>query len=174
MSEDFDTNFRRDEKAKILPPDFFDILFKRYFPVAALTYIGTLLGIALRQTDSFKDLIDNIFFSPVAYDMSLIILCWTSLPAIFWIIIRSSLRYARTADIWYKGITGLMILTLMMSFVLFPEWDFGNRFRMFFVATIPVFFVQYWFFIRGGLPSMAAWPLTAIGSSLMVYGLVIV
>jgi magnesium-transporting ATPase (P-type) len=174
MNEEFDTRMRREEKAKFLPPDFFDILFNRYFPVAALTYIGTLLGIAFRNTTSFASLLNNLFFDPTAYHMSLIILCWTSLPAIFWIIIRSSLRYAPRADIWYKGIAGLMILTLMISFVLFPEWDFGNRFRMFFVATIPVFIVQYWFFVRGGLPAKAAWPLTVIGLSLMIYGIVIV
>lgn len=172
MSE-FDTRIERHTRKTILPPDFFDIVFHRYFPVAALTYIASLLGVALRNTSSFDTLVRFLFHDPYAYNMALFILLWTSFPAIFWIIIRSSVRYAARADVWYKGIVVLMVLTMFMSYFLFPEWDFGNQLRIFFVATIPVFFVQYFFFIRGGFPAAASWPLTVMGLVLMIYGVVI-
>jgi len=67
-----------------------------------------------------------------------------------------------------------MVITVLLSYVLFPEMAFGNTLRLFMVATIPMFFIQYFFFVRGGLPARAAWPLTLAGLVFMLYGLIIV
>jgi hypothetical protein len=162
-----DIHLRRGEDGvRLLPRDFFDVVSHRFFPVLSLTYIASIIGIAFRKGHAFE----YLFQDDSAYDMALWIALWVSIPAMFWIIIRNSLLYAHMADAWYKAIAGLMCLTLAVSFVLFPEWEVGDGLRMFFVATMPVFVIQYFFFVRGGLPAAAAWPLTIAGIVLFIYG----
>jgi hypothetical protein len=171
MTSDF--KIKREPDPELLPHDFWDILCNRYFPVLSMTYITATLGIAFRQTDSFKTLLHYLFEDSYAYHMALWLALWVSIPAVFWIVIRNSQRFARMADIWYKTIAGVMVLVLGVSFALFPEADVDHGLRMFFVVTIPVFFIQYYCFIRGGLSPAAAWPLTLAGLVLMIYGILI-
>lgn len=170
---DSDLDLRRGADPRFLPGDFWDLVFHRYFPVLSLTYISSVIGIALKLSPE-QGLIAHLFQDSYPYTMALWIILWVSVPAIFWIIIRGSIRYAHRADIWYKGIAGAMILLVLLSYALFPEWNFGQGLRLFLVVTMPVFFIQYFFFIRGGLPPKAAWPLTLAGLVFMIYGIVIV
>lgn len=167
-------NSDRAEEPKFLPDNFWDMICHRYFPVLSLTYISSVFAIAMRHSPNEGNVITHIFDDPYPYDMALWIALWVSIPAVFWIIIRGSLRYRHRAAIWYKGIALMMVVTALLSYVLFPEMAFGNTLRLFMVATIPVFFIQYFFFVRGGLPARAAWPLTLAGLVFMLYGLIIV
>ncbi|AEP10057.1 hypothetical protein [Micavibrio aeruginosavorus] len=164
-----------DENARFVPRDFYDIIVRRYLPVVSLTYIASIIGIAWR-IDGWGGFLHYLFEDSFAYNTALWMAVFVSIPALFWIFIRVSVRFSDYADIWYKGMAGLLCLTLIISLVLFPEWNMvtGLRLRMFMVASIPMFFVQYWFFVRGGLPGSVAWPLTIIASVLLIYGLVIV
>lgn len=164
----------RDHQPRFLPHDFFDIVFHRYFPVAAMTYIAAMVGVAWRDTPDYASTLHSLLQDSGAYNMALVIVLWASIPAFFWIILHGSMRFSHLADRWYKGVSGLMLLTLLLSYILLPEWEIGNQFRVFCVATIPVLLIQYYFFVRGGLPALAAWPLTVSGLVLMIYGLVIV
>ena len=156
----------RGSGVRMLPRDFFDVLCNRYFPVLGLTYSASVIGIALKNNHSPVSILQD----SRAYDLALWIALWVAAPAMFWIVIRNSMRYASLADDWYKAIAGLMCVTLLVSFILFPEWEVGRSLRIFFVATIPVLFIQYYLFIRGGLPAIAAWPLTVAGIVLFLYG----
>ena len=62
-----------------------------------------------------------------------------------------------------------MILVLMASFILFPEANVYGL-RIYFAAAIPVFVIMYLFFVRGGLPSFAAYPLSALGLAALMHG----
>lgn len=159
-------DLERGTGVRLLPRDFFDMLSRRFFPVLSLTYIASVVGIAFKKTPVLHYLLEDDY----AYDMALWVALWVTIPALFWIIIRNSLRYASLADVWYKAIAGLMCLTLGVSFILFPEWEIGQGMRVFFVATMPVFVIQYYFFVKGGLPAAAAWPLTVAGIVLLLYG----
>ena len=98
---------------------------------------------------------------------------WVSVPAVTWILIQGTFHMRRQADIWYKATAGLMVVTLLLSFILFPAGALGFGVRMFMVATIPIFIVQYFFFVRGGLPARMAWPLTVAGLTFLIYGLIL-
>ncbi len=161
-----EVNLERGTGVRMLPYDFFDVLCNRYLPVLSLTYIASVVGIALKNDHPLLAILQDNY----ANDMALWVALWVSIPAMFWIIIRNSLRYAGLADVWYKAIAGLMCTTLLISFILFPEQEIGHGMRMFFVATIPVFFIQYYLFVRSGLPAIAAWPLTVAGIVLFLYG----
>lgn len=155
----------RDTEDHILPKDFFDILVHRFFPVISMTYIGSIIGIALSK----GNFIHYMFFDRTAYMMALFVVVWVSGPALTWIFLRGSPLFHHVADIWYKILAGLMVVTITLSFVLFPEGDmFGLRF--YFVLSVPVFVLIYYFFVRGGLPPFAAYPLNALGVCLLLYG----
>ena len=166
---------KRTTDADFLPRDLYDMVVRRYFPVVSLTYIASIIGVAWR-VDGAPGFFHYLFNDPFAYSTALWMGLFVSVPAMFWIFIRASVRFAAYADIWYKCIAGLMCLTLIISMVLFPEWNMVTvfRLRLFMVASIPMFFIQYWFFVRGGLPGTVAWPLTIIASVLLIYGLVAV
>lgn len=169
-----DFNLRRRAEPKLLPVDFWDTLFNRYFPVVSLTYLSSVFGIAFKESPGGQGLVEHIFGDPYPYDMALWVALWVSIPAVFWIFMRHSIRFAAYANIWYKVVAGTMALTALLSLLLFPEWDAVQGVRVFFVATIPVFMIQYLFFVRGGLPPKLAWPLTVAGLVFMLYGTLIV
>lgn len=166
---------KRDDEARFVPPDFYDVIAQRYLPVVSLTYIASFIGIAWRA-EGASGFFHYLFSDSFAYNTALWMAVFVSIPALFWIFMRTSVRYSDYADTWYKGIAGLMCLTLIISLILFPEWSVvaGLRLRMFMVASIPMFFVQYWFFVRGGLSGRVAWSLTIAASVLLIYGLIIV
>ncbi len=153
---------------RLVPRDFGEILTRRFFPVLSLTYISALMGIAAEK----GDFVHFIFEDKTAYSMALFVAAWVSVPAVIWIMLQGIPTYNHLADMWYKIISGLMILILMMSFILFPEADTYGL-RIYFAATIPVFFIMYVFFVKGGLPALAAYPLTVLGITALVHGAVI-
>lgn len=162
----FEQKEQRGDGVRKLPLDFFDILCNRFLPVLSLTYISSVFGVAVKLGHPVR----YVFISPYGYDIALWVALWVSLPGLFWMVIRNSLRYASLADTWYKLIAAIMCVTLALSYLLLPELQLGPGIRMFFVATIPVFFIQYWFFVRGGLPTIAALPLNLAGIVFFIYG----
>lgn len=156
-----------------LPFNFYDAVAHRYFPVLSLTYIASVLGMALKMSGSDLGFFHYFFQTPDAYRLSYWVALWTSVPAVIWILMDSAFHIRQAAGIWYKASAGLMVLILLVSFVLFPLAETGTGLRLFFVATVPIFFVQYYFFVKGGLPARAAWPLSVAGITLCVYGLIL-
>ncbi|MCK5285258.1 MAG: hypothetical protein KAJ86_06710 [Alphaproteobacteria bacterium] len=149
----------------ILPSDFFEILNQRFFPVLSLTYISSVLGVAAKK----GDFIQYLFYERDAYIMALFVSLWVSVPSVLWIILRGSHLFNHVADDWYKIVACIMTVVLLLSFILFPEMNiFGLR--TYFVATIPVLFIMYLFFVKGGLPPVAAYPLSAVGFTFLIYG----
>lgn len=161
------------EGEKFLPKDFYDVMAHRYFPVLSLTYIASVAGIALKLGQLDSGFLYYFLQDAYAYRMGYWIAAWVSVPAILWILVRGTIHIRGVADLWYKVTTGLMIVSLLLSFFLFPLGDSGFALRLFMVATIPVFIVQYFFFIREGLPPRMSWPLTIAGITFLVYGLIL-
>lgn len=151
--------------AGLLPRDFWDIIAHRFFPVLSLTYVSTVVGFAARN----GDVVFHLFQNKNAYVMGLIVSAWVSVPAVLWILLKGSHMYHHVAEDWYKIIAGIMTFTLLISFVLFPEMD-AYGMRAYFAATIPVLFIMYFFFVKGGLPPVAAHPLSALGLTFLLYG----
>lgn len=158
---------------RFLPEHFYDVLAHRYFPVLSLTYIATVAGISLKLSQDGNGFLFYFLQDPHAYQMGYWIAGWVSVPAILWIFVRGTIHIRKVADLWYKVTSGLMIVTLLVSFLLFPMGDTGFALRLFMVATIPVFLVQYFCFVREGLPPRMSWPLTVAGITFLVYGLIL-
>jgi hypothetical protein len=153
---------------RLVPKDFGNILTRRYLPVLSLTYVATVIGIAASKHGLFH----YVFEDKTAYVMALFVALWVSIPAILWIVLKGTPEYRHVADEWYKIIAAIMIFLMLFSYVLFPEADvFGLR--VYFAATIPVLFILYFFFVKGGLPALAAHPLTALGLTFLIYGAVL-
>ncbi|MCC7305401.1 MAG: hypothetical protein IT558_03970 [Alphaproteobacteria bacterium] len=149
----------------ILPRDFMEIISRRYLPVLSLTYISSLIGIAAQKGDTLH----YIFEDKSAYVMAMCVALWVSIPAVFWIIIRGMHLYNHVADFWYKFVAALMVLILGMSYILFPDMEYWGV-RVYLAASIPVFFIMYFLFVKGDLPAAAAHPLTALGFTFFLYG----
>jgi hypothetical protein len=155
----------RSGKDRLIPVDFMEILTQRLLPVLSLTYISTVVAIAEQKGDPMR----YIFHDKTAYIMALMVALWVSIPAILWIFLRASHLYENYAGLWYKICTLIMIISLGLVSLLFPEADFLNL-RFYFFATIPVFVILYFLFVKGGLPPLAAHPLTALGTTFLIYG----
>jgi len=128
-------------------------------------YIATILGIASNK----GDLLRYVFMDRTAYSMALFVVLWVSGPAIIWILLRGSALFYHVADVWYKIMAALMVVTIGLSFVLFPEASMLGM-RFYFVMSVPVFVLIYIFLVRGGLPPVAAYPLNALGVCTLIYG----
>ena len=163
--QQYTIRLERGVKDSILPPGFFDVLVHRFLPVISLTYIASIIGIAASR----GDFVHYMFEDKFAYIRALLVVLWVSGPGIIWILLNGSPILKHTADLWYKIIATLMVLTISLSFVLFPEADVYGL-RLFFVLSVPVFVIIYYFFVKGGLPAMAAYPLNMIGLSVLIYG----
>jgi hypothetical protein len=153
---------------RLVPKDFGDIMMRRYVPVLSLTYVSTVIGIAASK----HDLIHYALQDKTAYIMALFVALWVSIPALLWIVLRGTPEYRHVANDWYKIICAIMIFTMLFSYVLFPEASVYGL-RIYFAATIPVLFILYFFFVKGGLPPLAAHPLTALGLTFLIYGAVL-
>ena len=150
---------------RLIPKGFFHILVHRFFPVLSLTYISSVLGIAMN-----KGYFHHYMFEVrTAYEMALFIALWVSFPSIVWIFLKSNPLLTHLADFWYRIIAALMTVTISLSFVLFPEAEiFGLR--TYFVLSIPVFVIVYIFFVKEALPKIASYPLNALGFCTLLYG----
>lgn len=158
----------RDTDDHILPKDFYDILVNRFLPVISMTYIASIIGISITK----GHFIHYMFEERTAYIMGLFVVLWVSGPGIIWILLHGSPLYKHSADIWYKILAGIMVMILAVSFILFPEANIYGM-RMYLGMSVPVFAVIYWFFIKGGLPEIASYPLNALGFCALLYGAVV-
>lgn len=155
----------RDSDDHILPKEFYDILVHRLLPVISMTYIATIIGIALSK----GEFIHYMFQDRTAYIMGLAVCVWVAVPAVIWILLHGSPLYRHVADIWYKILAAIMVLTVGVSFVLFPEADIYGM-RVYFALSVPVFVIIYLFFVKGGMPPIASYPLNALGFCALLYG----
>ena len=152
-------------KDHILPLDFFDVLVHRFLPVLSMTYIASIIGIAINK----GDFVHYMFHDKGPYIRALLVVLWVSVPGLIWILMNGSPYLKHYADMWYKIVAVLMVLTISISFLLFPEANVYGL-RLFFALSMPVFVIIYYFFIKGGLPAVAAYPLNMIGLSVLIYG----
>ncbi len=157
----------RNARDRLVPRDFLNILTRRLFPVLSLTYVSCVVAIAAQK----GHVLHYIFDEKSAYAMALLVVMWVSLPAVLWIILKGSHLYNHVADLWYKICASLMMAVLCISYLLFPEADVYGL-RMYFAASVPMLVILYVFFIRGGLPPLAAHPLTVLGLTFLFYGAV--
>lgn len=161
---------KRGAPDRLLPGNFFEMLANRYFPVLAMTYLANILGVAASHgTESGQGLTLHLIRDSAPYLQALLVAGWVSVPAILWIVLKGSILWSWYADIWYKGVAFMMSATAILAYILFPEDSFHGM-RMFFVSSIPVFFVQYFFFVRGGMPGFLAWPLTILAACAFGWG----
>lgn len=156
---------------RLLPRHFADVLTRRYLPVLGMTYMASVIGIAAKSHGTHRAL-ETLLHESGPYWMGLLIAAWVSVPAFIWGVLKGSLGFFRQADLWYKCMAGLMAMTAILGNFLFPE-DFFHEMRVFFIASLPVFVVQYVLFVRGGMPWAFAWPLTLGGAGMAFYGLVL-
>lgn len=154
---------------RLLPRAFVKVLTHRYLPVLGMTYMASVIGIAARSHGTHRTL-QTLIHEKEPYWMGLLVAAWVSVPALIWILLKCSLAFHRQAQIWYIAMAGLMAATAILGNFLFPE-DFFQGVRIFFIASIPVFIVQYILFVRGGMPWAFAWPLTLGGAAMAYYGL---
>jgi hypothetical protein len=156
---------------QLLPKDFFDILFNRYLPVASLTYFGSLIGYATKF-GGLSGWLGQLAHNPDIYMLSLYGAIWVSIPAMVWILMRSSAMLTCHADIWYKVTAGMMAATLILSLVLFPmENGLLAMAQDFIVAVLPVHILMYVLFVKGGMPVMYGAPVSATAIAFLIYGM---
>lgn len=153
---------------RLVPKNFSDILMHRFFPVVSLTYVSVVLAIAVEK----HNLVRYLFQNNIAYVMGLFVVLWVSVPAIIWIFLKSNPMLSHVADVWYKILAFIMVITVMFSFLLFPEAEIYGL-RLYLVTTIPVFIVIYYFFVKGGLPALASYPLNFMGLMMLLWGAMI-
>ena len=155
----------RDTNDYILPKNFFDILVHRFFPVISLTYLASIVAIAV----STGDFIQYMFMDRTAYLMGILMVIWVSGPAIVWILMAGNPLLSSVADLWYKILAGLLVVTISLSFFLFPEAGLYGL-REYFILTTPIFILIYFVFVRDKLPLIAVYPLNALGFCALIWG----
>jgi len=156
----------RDNDDYILPKNFFDILVLRFFPVISLTYLASIIGIAAIS----GEFIQYLFLDRKAYLMGILLVFWVSVPAIVWILLVGNPMLTHVADIWYKILSGLLMVTIGLSYVLFPEAKLYGL-REYFVLSIPIFILIYLIFVRDNLSKLLVYPLNALGFCALIWGM---
>ncbi|MGE4313290.1 MAG: hypothetical protein AB7E85_03335 [Pseudobdellovibrionaceae bacterium] len=154
-----------------------EIFINRYLPVLSLTYIASLLGMALKR-GGVTHFAAEILADKAIYWLAFGVGVWVSIPAMIWICIRSVGTLVSYANNWYKSTTLLMVIVLLGSFLLFPPNGQGSQWwytaRLFVAAAIPIHVIQYWFFTREGLPTNISATLGAIALALFLYGMIVI
>jgi len=155
----------RDTKDHILPKNFFDILVLRFFPVISLIYLSAIFSIALTS----DDFLTYMFLDRKAYLMGIFLVLWVSGPAIVWVLMAGNPLLTNVADMWYKILSGLLVVTIALSYFLFPEAKLYGL-RAYFVLSTPIFVLIYYVFVRDKLHPMAVYPLNALGFCALFWG----
>ncbi len=158
----------RDVEDHILPKNFFNVLVTRFLPVISLVYIASIIGIS----GNHQEFLHYLFKERSAYLMGVLVVLWASVPAVIWILLHSSPMFYHVADLWYRILAALMVITVTLGFLLFPEADIYGL-QIYFVMSVPVFIVMDILFIRDWLPSVLAYPLNALGFCALIYGAMI-
>ncbi len=155
----------RDTEDRILPKGFAEIIVYKFLPVISLTYIASIIGIAIGK----HDIIKYLFTNNSAYLMALFIVLWVSVPSVIWILLNANPLLTHVAELWYKILAGLMIITLALSFFIFPEGD-AYGLRAYFILSLPLFVMIFYAFVRDHLPIHYSYFLNAAGFCALFYG----
>ncbi|PCK00401.1 MAG: hypothetical protein COA45_01065 [Zetaproteobacteria bacterium] len=158
----------RDVEDRILPEGFFNIIVHRFLPVLSLSYIVSIIAISISK----GAFIYYMFQDSTAYTMGLLIVLWISGPGLVWVLLHGSPLFHHVADLWYKILAGLMIITIALSYILFPEADVYGL-RIYFILSVPAFVLIYFLFVKDILPKVASYPLNAMGFCALLYGAVV-
>ena len=110
-NESYTIRLDRDVDDHILPKDFYDIIVHRFLPIISLTYIASIIGIAFSK----HDLVFYMFQDHAAYIMALFVVVWVSVPAVTWILLQGTPMFRHVAELWYKILAALMVLTILLS-----------------------------------------------------------
>ena len=155
----------RDTKDYILPKNFFDVLVRRFFPVISLIYLASLVSISI----SSGDFVQHMFMDRMTYLKGIFLVLWVSGPAIVWILMVGNPLLLHVADMWYKILSALLVVTIALSYFLFPEAELYGV-REHFVLSTPIFILIYFVFVRDNLPLPAVYPLNALGFCALIWG----
>ncbi len=155
----------RDAEDRILPVGFFDVIVCRFLPVLSLSYLISIIGISISKGAFFYYMLQD----STAYTMGLFVVVWVSGPAIMWALLHGSPMFRHVAKLWYKILAGIMIITIALSYVLFPEADIYGL-RVYFILSIPIFVMIYLLFVNAMLPRILSYPLNALGFCALLYG----
>ncbi len=164
-NKQYTVRLERDVNDHILPKGFLSIFFRRFLPIASLTYIASIIGVA----GSKSDIIYYLFKDTTAYIVALFIALWVSIPAIIWILLKGSPLLAHTANLWYIILAAIMVITITLSFLLFPEvYIYGLK--LYFISSAPVFIMIYLLLVKEYFPTIIALPLNIMGALALLYG----
>ncbi len=158
----------RDSQDHILPKDFGIIVCHRFFPVLSITYLLSIFVIAIGIGK--LSFLKFLFLDSTAYMMALLVVLWVSGPSFVWVLVRSHPLMSSVAELWYKVLSGLMILIVMLSFFFFPEGHMHGM-RIYFALSIPVFVMIYFILLKDKLPPLYSYPLNAAGFCAFVWGM---
>lgn len=159
---------KREERDRILPRDFFKVLLGQYFPILSITYVASILGMAIYEGGSVQGAFNEFMGQTRIYKLALWIAVWVSVPGMVWIFLKGSVRFPQYANAWYIVTAALMALTLIMSFILFPEQDGGLR--NFIICALPIHIFMYLFLCKFKLSQWIAQPFQFIAAILLIYG----
>ncbi|MCB9963887.1 MAG: hypothetical protein H6855_01785 [Rhodospirillales bacterium] len=166
--EDY-SNLRRHPKDTDAIRKIWLIFSRRLFPVLSFTYIASVIGISLSR--------EHILLDKSAYLMGFAIMGWVAIAPTIWILVRVIDDVRKYAKSWYLWTAGTQAVCGLVFYFLFPETS-GDRWlwglTSFFVASIPIHIVIYFFFMQRALAASYAWPLTLAGVAFMLFGLFIV
>lgn len=163
--ESYTIRLDRDAGDALLSKGFFELVTQRLLPVLGLTYILSIIGIAI----SLHDVAHYTLFHAQAYFMGLFVVLWVAGPGVIWIVLQCSIMFVHVADVWYRILSGLMVITVAICTILFPEADMYGL-RAYLILSVPMFVVMYFFLVRGNLPLIMAYPLNALGFCALIYG----
>lgn len=158
----------RNEKDRVLPRDFFKMLLGQFFPILSITYVASIAGISLYLGGGVAGAVDELMQRVHVYRMALWMAIWVSVPGVVWLCLKGSIRFSHHANAWYIVTAGLMVLTLGVSFLLFPEQD--SDLRLFILFVLPIHVVMYLFLSVFKLNQWIAQPFQLLAGILLVFG----
>ena len=161
-------DLRRNQRDRILPRDFFKVLFGQYFPILSITYVASLVGLAFYLGGDQDGALNEFLNKVQIYRVALWIAAWVSIPGMIWMCLKGSIRFPSFANIWYIVTAGLMALTMVISVVLFPEQD--GVLRIAILCALPIHVFMYLYLCVFKLNQWVAQPMQFLAAFLLIYG----
>ncbi|MCK5374376.1 MAG: hypothetical protein KAJ40_03745 [Alphaproteobacteria bacterium] len=155
---------RGDNSDYLLPKKFFSILIRRFFPVMSLVYLVSVFCIAI----STGHLVHFILYDNIAFLRGTLVASWCAFPGVVWILLAAHPMFRHTANLSYKIIAGVMLLTIALSCLLFPEMEMYGM-RNYLILSFPAFFLMYYLLIIDPLPLELVYPLNALGVCAVIW-----